>query len=62
MSHYVICFTFLDAYYIHITVMEGVIVKEQSINSNKKLGLGARIGDELRRNFVLYLMAIPVLA
>lgn len=36
-------------------------MKEQSINSNKKLGLGARIGDELRRNFLLYLMAIPVI-
>ena len=39
----------------------GVKVKEQSINPPKKLGLGARIGDEIRHNFILYLMAIPVI-
>lgn len=35
-------------------------MKEQSINAKKKLGLGARIGDELRRNYLLYILAIPV--
>lgn len=35
-------------------------MKEQSINAKKKPGLGARIGDELKRNYVLYIMAIPV--
>ena len=35
-------------------------MNEQKVVSKKKLGLGARIGDELRRNYLLYIMAIPV--
>ena len=35
-------------------------MKEQSIELKKKPGLGARIADELRRNWLLYVMAIPI--
>lgn len=34
-------------------------MKELS-SKKKKLGLGARIGDELKQNYLLYIMAIPV--
>lgn len=36
-------------------------MNEQSITLKKKPNLGRRIGDELKHNFVLYLMAIPVI-
>ncbi len=37
-------------------------MKEQSVNPKKKLSLGTRIGNEIRFNLVLYLMAIPIIA
>jgi len=62
MSIYEICILFFGSYYF-ITVMEGCSMKEISIESpKKKASIGARIVEELRRNYVLYLMAIPVIA
>ena len=46
---------------IHITDLEGIKVKEQTINLKKKPGLGQRFVDEIKHNFVLYLMAIPII-
>lgn len=36
-------------------------MKEQTINLKKKPGLGQRFVDEMKRNYVLYLMAIPII-
>ncbi len=37
-------------------------MKEQSINSKMQLSLGTRIVNEIRQHYILYLMAIPVIA
>lgn len=36
-------------------------MKEQTINLKKKPGFGQRFVDEMKRNYVLYLMAIPII-